>query len=80
VHWRQFLKSLKKRGLSGVKFVASGEASLLRLVSAIEMEISEDCIASKRYLDTSTPADKNVEMERGNEPADSKKEFTKNVA
>ena len=42
------------------------EASLLRLVSAIEIEISEDWLAGKRYLDM------NVEMENENESADSK--------
>ena len=52
------------------------EASLLRLVSAIEMEISEDWVAGKRYLDM------NVEMENENEPADSKAKriYRKNVA
>ena len=41
------------------------EASLLRLVSAIEMEISEDWIAGKRYLDM------NAETENESESADS---------
>ena len=52
------------------------EASLLRLVSAIEMEISEDWIAGKRYLDM------NVKMENENESADSKEKriYRKNVA
>jgi transposase-like protein len=52
------------------------EASLLRLVSAIEMEISEDWIAGKRYLDM------NVRMENENESADSKEKriYRKNVA
>ncbi len=52
------------------------EASLLRLVSAIEMEISEDWIAGKRYLDM------NVETENENESADSKAKriYRKNVA
>lgn len=52
------------------------EASLLRLVSAIEMEISEDWIAGKRYLNM------NVEMENENESANSKKKriYRKNVA
>jgi len=52
------------------------EASLLRLVSAIEMEISEDWIAGKRYLDM------NVEMESEDECADSgkKKIYRNNVA
>ena len=52
------------------------EASLLRLVSAIEMEISEDWIAGKRYLDM------NVEMENENESANSKEKriYRKNVA
>ena len=52
------------------------EASLLRLVSAIEMEISEDWIAGKRYLDM------NVEMENESESADSKEKriYRKNVA
>ncbi len=52
------------------------EASLLRLVSAIEMEISEDWVVGKRYLDM------NVEMESENESADSKEKriYRKNVA
>ena len=52
------------------------EASLLRLVSAIEMEISEDWIAGKRYLNM------NVEMENESESADSKEKriYRKNVA
>jgi putative transposase len=52
------------------------EASLLRLVSAIEMEISEDWIAGKRYLDMT------VEMENEDEFADSKEKriYRKNVA
>jgi len=52
------------------------ESSLLRLVSAIEMEISEDWIAGKRYLDM------NVEMENENESANSKEKriYRKNVA
>ena len=52
------------------------EASLLRLVSAIEMELSEDWIAGKKYLDM------NVEMENENESADSKEKriYRKNVA
>ncbi len=52
------------------------EASLLRLVSAIEMEISEDWVAGKRYLNMK------MEMENENEPADSKEKriYRKNVA
>ena len=52
------------------------EASLLRLVSAIEMEISEDLIAGKRYLNM------NTEMENENESANSGKKriYRKNVA
>ena len=52
------------------------EASLLRLVSAIEMEISEDWIAGKRYLDMT------VEMENDDESANSKEKriYRKNVA
>ena len=52
------------------------EASLLRLVSAIEMEISEDWIAGKRYLNMS------VEMENEDESTDSneKRIYRKNVA
>ena len=52
------------------------EASLLRLVSAIEMEISEDWVAGKRYLDMKT------EMENENESANSgqKRIYRKNVA
>ena len=53
----------------------ANEASLLRLVSAIEMEISEDWIAGKRYLNM------NVELENENESTDSKnKIYRKNVA
>ena len=52
------------------------EASLLRLVSAIEMEISEDWIVGKRYLNMQT------EMENENESANSKEKriYRKNVA
>jgi len=52
------------------------EASLLRLVSAIEMEISEDWVAGKRYLNMKT------EMENENESANSGKKriYRKNVA
>jgi len=52
------------------------EASLLRLVSAIEMEISEDWIAGKRYLNMQ------MEMENENESANSKEKriYRKNVA
>jgi len=52
------------------------EASLIRLVSAIEMEISEDWIAGKRYLNM------NVETENESESANSskKKIYRKNVA
>ena len=52
------------------------EASLLRLVSAIEMEISEDWIAGKKYLNM------NVEMENESESANSKEKriYRKNVA
>ena len=52
------------------------EASLLRLVSAIEMEISEDWVAGKRYLNM------NVEMENENESANSKEKriYRRNVA
>jgi putative transposase len=52
------------------------EASLLRLVSAIEMEVSEDWIAGKRYLDMT------VETENEDKSADSKEKriYRKNVA
>jgi len=52
------------------------EASLLRLVSAIEMEISEDWVAGKRYLNMQT------EMENENESTNSGKKriYRKNVA
>jgi transposase-like protein len=52
------------------------QASLLRLVSAIEIEISEDWIVGKRYLNM------NVEMESENESTDSKEKriYRKNVA
>jgi len=50
------------------------ETSLLRLVSAIEMEISEDWVAGKRYLNMKT------EMENENEPANSgKKRFYRKI-
>ena len=52
------------------------EESLLRLVSAIEMEISEDWLAGKRYLDMK------VETENESESTDSKEKriYRKNVA
>jgi len=52
------------------------ESSLLRLVSAIEMEISEDWLAGKRYLNM------NAEIEIENESANSGKKriYRKNVA
>jgi len=52
------------------------EASLLRLVSAIEMEISEDWMAGNRYLDMT------VEMENEIRSADSKEKriYRKSVA
>jgi putative transposase len=52
------------------------EASLLRLVSAIEMEISEEWVAGNRYLNMK------VEMENQNESANSKKKriYRKKVA
>jgi putative transposase len=54
----------------------ANEASLLRLVSAIEMEISEEWIADKRYLDM------NVQVENESESANSKEKriYRKNVA
>lgn len=52
------------------------EAALLRLVSAIEMEISEDWLAGKRYLDM------NAEKENGykNACSNEKQIYRKNVA
>ena len=52
----------------------ANEESLLRLVSAIEMEISEDWLANKKYL--------TMETENENESAnsDEKKIYRKNVA
>ena len=52
------------------------EASLLRLVSAIEMEISEEWFAGKRYLNM------NMELESENESTDLKEKriYRKNVA
>jgi len=52
------------------------EASLVRLVSAIEMEISEDWDTGKRYLGM------NAEMENENKPTNSskKKIYRKDVA
>ncbi len=67
-------EELKRR--TRVARLFPNEASLLRLVSAIEMEISEDWVAGKRYLDM------NAEMENENEPANSsqKKIYRKDVA
>ena len=67
-------EELKRR--TRVARLFPNEASLLRLVSAIEMEISEDWVAGKRYLIMKT------EMENENEPAnsDKKKIYRKNVA
>jgi transposase-like protein len=61
---------------TNVARIFPNEASLIRLVSAIEMEISEDWVAGKRYLDM------NAEMENENEPANSsqKKIYRKDVA
>jgi len=67
-------EELKRR--TRVARLFPNEASLLRLVSAIEMEISEDWVAGKRYLNM------NVEMENENESANSGKKriYRKNVA
>lgn len=61
---------------TNVARIFPNEASLLRLISAVEMEISEDWIAGKRYLNM------NVEKENENETANSgkKKIYRKNVA
>ena len=61
---------------TNVARVFPNEASLMRLVSAIEMEISEDWVAGKRYLDMK------AEMENENEPANSSKKriYRKDVA
>jgi transposase-like protein len=61
---------------TNVARIFPNEESLLRLVSAIEMEISEDWMTGKRYLNM------NAEMENENEPADSKEKriYRKNVA
>jgi len=61
---------------TNVARIFPNEASLIRLVSAIEMEISEDWVAGKRYLDM------NAEMENENKPANSsqKKIYRKDVA
>lgn len=60
----------------GLPRLFPNESSLLRLVSAIEMEVSEDWIASKRYLDMT------VETENEDKSADSKEKriYRKNVA
>ena len=67
-------EELKRR--TRVARLFPNEASLLRLVSAIEMEISEDWVAGKRYLNMKT------EMENENESANSGKKriYRKNVA
>jgi transposase-like protein len=67
-------EELKRR--TRVARLFPNEASLLRLVSAIEMEISEDWIAGKKYLNMQT------EMENENESANSneKRIYRKNVA
>jgi putative transposase len=61
---------------TNVARIFPNEASLIRLISAIEMEISEDWVAGKRYLDM------NVEIENVNESANSskKKIYRKDVA
>lgn len=61
---------------TNVARIFPNEASLLRLVSAVEMEISEEWIAGKRYLNM------NVEKENKDETANSgkKKIYRKNVA
>ena len=61
---------------TNVARIFPNEASLIRLISAIEMEISEDWVAGKRYLDM------NAEIENENEPAKSskKKIYRKDVA
>ena len=61
---------------TNVARIFPNEASLIRLVSAIEMEISEDWVSGKRYLDM------NAEMENENDPANSgqKKIYRKDVA
>ena len=65
-------EEIKRRTRVARLFV--NEASLLRLVSAIEMEISEEWIADKRYLDL------NVQVENDSESANSKeKEFTEKM-
>jgi len=56
IYWRAFLKSLLERlheeinRRTRVARLFPNEASLLRLVSAVEMEISEDWIAGKHYV------------------------------
>jgi len=52
------------------------EASLLRLVSAIEMEISEDWLSGKRYLDMKVETENEIESVN----SDKKKIYRKNVA
>lgn len=52
------------------------ETSLLRLISAIEMEISEDWLAGKRYLNMKTE----MESECESVNSDKKKFYRKNVA
>ena len=61
---------------TNVARIFPNEASLLRLVSAIEMEISEDWVAGKRYLNMK------AEMENENESVKSgkKKIYRKDVA
>jgi transposase-like protein len=68
------LQELNRR--TNVARIFPNEASLLRLVSAVEMEISEEWVAGKRYLNM------NAEMENENESANSgkKKIYRKNVA
>ena len=67
-------EELKRR--TRVARLFPNEASLLRLVSAIEMEISEDWVAGKRYLNMKE------DMENENESANSgeKRIYRKNVA
>jgi len=67
-------EELKRR--TRVARLFPNEASLLRLVSAIEMEISEDWVAGKRYLNMKE------DMENENESANlgEKRIYRKNVA
>jgi hypothetical protein len=55
---------------SRVARIFANEESLLRLVSAIEMEISDDWLSEKKYLTFARHSCGGLELENENETAD----------